>query len=198
MNSKNQNFKRIAQNRQSKIIDMISKLHNLNNKSFYEYTKKDIDDLFDPIINELVKEKENFMNQEDIKEIVKHKLEEHGFNVIKSNKYTFEITKEGNTKFIKVVNTKGKYAKWNLNITDEESVDGLFYILVRKDNEYKFHVVSSKDISNYIREYHKKFILKNGENKATDTLRNFLDKPSIHIPNKRENEYLDNWNILKK
>ena len=35
MNAKQENFKRIAENRVNKIIDMISKLENLNNTSFY-------------------------------------------------------------------------------------------------------------------------------------------------------------------
>ena len=42
MNTKQENFKRIADNRTSKIIDLISKLHNLTNSSFYEYTDEQI------------------------------------------------------------------------------------------------------------------------------------------------------------
>ena len=41
-NTKQENFKRIATNRVNKIIDLISKLQNLSNSSFYEYTDEQI------------------------------------------------------------------------------------------------------------------------------------------------------------
>ena len=60
MNVKQDNFKRIAENRTNKIIDMISKLENLNNTSFYEYTDEQIESIFSTIQKELDKQKELF------------------------------------------------------------------------------------------------------------------------------------------
>ncbi len=57
---KQQNFKRIAENRINKIVDLISKLHNLSNSSFYEYTDEQIDKMFDIIQKELDRQKEEF------------------------------------------------------------------------------------------------------------------------------------------
>lgn len=57
---KQQNFKRIAENRIEKIVNLISKLHNLSNFSFYEYTDDQIDKMFDIIQKELDKQKSEF------------------------------------------------------------------------------------------------------------------------------------------
>ena len=59
-NIKQENFKRIANNRVNKIVDLISKLHNLSNTSFYEYTDAQINDIFNLIQNELDKQKQLF------------------------------------------------------------------------------------------------------------------------------------------
>lgn len=59
-NVKQQNFKRIAANRTEKIVELISKLHNLSNTSFYEYSEEEIDEIFDTIQNELDKQKRDF------------------------------------------------------------------------------------------------------------------------------------------
>lgn len=59
-NTKQENFKRIAENRTNKIIDLISKLHNLSNSSFYEYTDDQIESIFTAIQNELDKQKKEF------------------------------------------------------------------------------------------------------------------------------------------
>ena len=61
-NVKQENFKRIAENRVNKIVDLISKLHNLSNTSFYEYTEEQIDEIFNLIQNELNKQKQLFIN----------------------------------------------------------------------------------------------------------------------------------------
>ena len=53
MDNKKDNFKRIAEKRTNKIIESISKLHNLTNTSFYEYTNEQIDAIFDAIQKEL-------------------------------------------------------------------------------------------------------------------------------------------------
>lgn len=59
-NIKRENFKRIADNRVNKIVDLISKLHNLSNTSFYEYTDEQINEIFCLIQNELNKQKQLF------------------------------------------------------------------------------------------------------------------------------------------
>ena len=60
MDTKKENFKRIAENRTNKIIDLISKLHNLSNSSFYEYTEEQIESIFNAIQSELDKQREEF------------------------------------------------------------------------------------------------------------------------------------------
>lgn len=60
MIAKQDNFKRIAENRVNKIIDMIAKLENLNNTSFYEYTDEQMENIFKVIQKELDKQKELF------------------------------------------------------------------------------------------------------------------------------------------
>ena len=67
MNAKQENFKRIAENRVNKIIDMISKLENLNNTSFYEYTDEQMENIFNVIQKELDKQKELFKKTEKSK-----------------------------------------------------------------------------------------------------------------------------------
>lgn len=68
-NVKQDNFKRIADNRVNKIVDLISKLHNLSNSSFYEYTDEQIDKLFEVIQRELDKQKDEFKRKEKNKKI---------------------------------------------------------------------------------------------------------------------------------
>ena len=63
MDAKKDNFKRIAENRVNKIIDMISKLENLHNTSFYEYTDEQIENIFNAIQKELDKQREQFKKE---------------------------------------------------------------------------------------------------------------------------------------
>lgn len=65
MENKKENFKRIAENRTNKIIDMISLLGNLSNASFYEYTDEQINAIFDAIQDELDKQRSKFEKQKD-------------------------------------------------------------------------------------------------------------------------------------
>lgn len=65
MNQKEENFKRIAENRTNKIINLISKLHNLSNTSFYQYSDEQINAIFDSIQNELDKQRNKF--KKDVK-----------------------------------------------------------------------------------------------------------------------------------
>ena len=67
MNAKQENFKRIAENRVNKIIDMISKLENLNNTSFYEYSDEQMENIFNAIQKELDKQKELFRKNKNSK-----------------------------------------------------------------------------------------------------------------------------------
>ena len=71
MSVKSENFERISENRISKIVTLISKLSNLMNPSFYEYTDKQIDEMFGRIQKELDKSKKEF--KENSKK--KHKVE---------------------------------------------------------------------------------------------------------------------------
>lgn len=53
MDNKKDNFKRIAEKRTNKIIESISKLQNLTNTSFYEYSYEQMEKIFDAIQLEL-------------------------------------------------------------------------------------------------------------------------------------------------
>ena len=57
MNTKSDNFKRISENRVSKILNLIEQLQNLTNTSFYEYKNEDIEKIFSKIEEELGKTK---------------------------------------------------------------------------------------------------------------------------------------------
>lgn len=61
MSIKQENFKRIAENRTNKIISMIASLGNLCNSSFYEYTEEQIELIFKVIQEELDKQHEKFI-----------------------------------------------------------------------------------------------------------------------------------------
>lgn len=61
---KKENFKRIAEARTNRIIEMISKLSNLKNSSFYEYSNDEVISIFDAIQDELDKQKSNFLNKD--------------------------------------------------------------------------------------------------------------------------------------
>ena len=66
MSQRKENFKRIAENRTNKIIDMIQSLGNLKNKSFYEYTDDEIRAIFDAIEVELSEQKKLFFSDSKI------------------------------------------------------------------------------------------------------------------------------------
>lgn len=58
MKNKKENFKRISENRVSKILVLLSQLTNLSNSSYYEYTDEDIEKIFTAIEEETKKSKE--------------------------------------------------------------------------------------------------------------------------------------------
>lgn len=62
MDNKKDNFKRVAEKRTNKIIESISKLQNLTNTSFYEYTNEQIDAIFSAIQKELDNQRSIFEN----------------------------------------------------------------------------------------------------------------------------------------
>ena len=67
MENKRDNFKRISENRVSKILTLLSQLTNLSNSSFYEYTDEEIEKIFDAISAEAAKSKEMLLKSNDKK-----------------------------------------------------------------------------------------------------------------------------------
>jgi len=65
MTDKKSNFKRIAENRTNKIIDMLDLLGNLSNTSFYEYNEADIEKIFAAIEEQLDKTKKKFLKKKN-------------------------------------------------------------------------------------------------------------------------------------
>lgn len=65
MDQRKENFKRIAESRTNKIIDLIQLLGNLKNKSFYDYTDDQIAQIFEIIENELQTQKKLFFEKEN-------------------------------------------------------------------------------------------------------------------------------------
>ena len=60
---KQEKFRRLAEARTNKIIDMIDLLGNLSNKSHYEYTQEQVDYMFDAIQQELEEQRTRFENK---------------------------------------------------------------------------------------------------------------------------------------
>lgn len=58
MENKKENFKRISENRVSKILALLTQLSNLSNSSFYEYTEDEIERIFGAINSEAQKSKD--------------------------------------------------------------------------------------------------------------------------------------------
>lgn len=63
--NKRDKFVRIAEARTNKIISMVQLLGNCSNKATYEYTEKDITDIFNTIEKELKISKQKFNPSED-------------------------------------------------------------------------------------------------------------------------------------
>lgn len=55
-----ENFIRIAESRTNKIIDSLGLLGNLSNKSYYDYTPEQVEQIFDAIQEELIVQKSKF------------------------------------------------------------------------------------------------------------------------------------------
>ncbi len=59
--NKKDNFKRISENRVTKILNLLQQLTNLTNTSFYEYSDEDIEKIFNAIEEETKKSKETLL-----------------------------------------------------------------------------------------------------------------------------------------
>ncbi|MGS0972243.1 MAG: hypothetical protein ACVCEJ_03225 [Candidatus Izemoplasmataceae bacterium] len=62
MDKRYDNFKRVAEKRTNKIIEMIQLLGNLSNKSFYDYTDDDVLSIFNVIQKEIDTQKEKLVS----------------------------------------------------------------------------------------------------------------------------------------
>lgn len=67
MNLRRENFIRIAENRTNKLLSMIDLLGNLSNKSYYEYTDKEIDKIFDTLKKALESQRKKFESNKTAK-----------------------------------------------------------------------------------------------------------------------------------
>jgi hypothetical protein len=65
MESKRERFKRIAENRTNKIINMIDLLGNCSNKNNYDYTDEDVKNIFNAIENSLKISKMKFAEKQE-------------------------------------------------------------------------------------------------------------------------------------
>ena len=60
MNKKQENFKRLAESRTNKVIDMLQLIGNLSNTSNYEYSIEDVNKMFEAIFLEAEPQKAKF------------------------------------------------------------------------------------------------------------------------------------------
>lgn len=60
MEEKREKFKRLAESRTNKVIDMLGLIGNLSNQSNYEYTAKDVNKIFSSIEKALDIQRERF------------------------------------------------------------------------------------------------------------------------------------------
>ena len=65
MESKRERFKRIAENRTNKLLDMLELLGNCSNKNNYEYTDDDVKSIFSAIDNSVKIAKMKFMDKQE-------------------------------------------------------------------------------------------------------------------------------------
>jgi len=65
--TKRDKFVRLAENRTNKILDTLQLLGNCSNQNAYEYSKKDVDKIFNAIQNQLNETKKRFEKQDSKK-----------------------------------------------------------------------------------------------------------------------------------
>ena len=63
---KEENFKRLAENRTNKIIDMLNLLGNLSNKSNYSYSEEQVDAIYDAIENEVNAQRNRLAKKQEV------------------------------------------------------------------------------------------------------------------------------------
>lgn len=66
-NQKEENFKRLAENRTNKIIDMLHLLGNLSNTSNYSYSEEQVKTIFSAIEHELEIQRNRFVTKQATK-----------------------------------------------------------------------------------------------------------------------------------
>ena len=66
-NQKEENFKRLAENRTNKIIDMLRLLGNLSNTSNYSYSEEQVKTIFSAIEQELEIQRNRFVTKQATK-----------------------------------------------------------------------------------------------------------------------------------
>lgn len=71
MDQRKDNFKRVAEKRTNKIIDMINLLGNLSNRSFYDFSESQINEIFNAIQNELDIQRMKFQKEKTNKRVFK-------------------------------------------------------------------------------------------------------------------------------
>lgn len=71
--TKKQRFRRLAEQRTNKAIDMLRLIGNLSNRMNYDYSEEDVKQIFDALENELYAAKEKFgvESREDKKFVLK-------------------------------------------------------------------------------------------------------------------------------
>ena len=67
METKKENFKRLAEARTEKVLAMIDLIGNLSNKSFYEYTDDEVEKIFKAISKALEENKNKFKTNRENK-----------------------------------------------------------------------------------------------------------------------------------
>ena len=65
--SKHECFKRLAEKRTNKILDMIDLIGNLSNKANYEYSNEEVEQIFSAIQSSLDEARKRFDNKDRIK-----------------------------------------------------------------------------------------------------------------------------------
>jgi len=58
--TKDQRFKRLASARTNKVLDTLDLIGNLSNENFYKYSEKEVQEIFEAIIESANKNKEKF------------------------------------------------------------------------------------------------------------------------------------------
>lgn len=74
--SKHECFKRLAEKRTNKILDMIDLIGNLSNKANYEYSNEEVEQIFSAIQIRLIEVKKMFESKSKNKKVFSLELEE--------------------------------------------------------------------------------------------------------------------------